>query len=180
MGSGLQEYNQTQAICGNPLPAGLGPGSKLPEPVFTPATKNDSGHDENVSFSTMINALGPALADRLRTISVEVFQWANAKLLEKGFMILDTKFEFGIANDEVFLIDEVLTPDSSRFCRLSDYEKARLNNEAPPSLDKQVIRDYLETLDWDKSPPPPRIPDDMLKQTRERYKEIEEAILCIS
>jgi len=180
MGSGYKEYLEPQEICGNKLPSGLKQGDKLPEPIFTPATKNDVGHDENVSFEYMKEKLNDDnLSNKLKELSIKLFNWGSEKLASKGIIIADTKFEFGILNDEIILIDEVMTPDSSRFWSKEAYDKAMAEGKQAPSLDKQIIRDYLNTLDWDKNPPPPKLPDDIIQKTRSQYMYIKDEIKCI-
>lgn len=180
MGSGYKEYNKSKTVTGISLPDNLSLGDQLPEPIFTPATKADSGHDENVSFDIMAEAIGSNIADKLKETSIKIFQYASKKLYDSGIILADTKFEFGILNNEVILIDEVLTPDSSRFFERDEYEQARKNGKLPPSMDKQVVRDYLETLDWDKNPPPPALPEEIIKETQRRYKKIGDTIALLS
>ncbi len=163
-GSAWKEYQQTRSICGISLPDGLNFGSKLPEPIFTPATKESLGkHDINVSFDYMKQKIGP-IADRLKEISIAIFQEASLLLEEAGFLLCDTKFEFGIKENKIYLIDEVLTPDSSRFWKKG--------TSIPESYDKQIIRDYLESIQWNKQPPPPPIPQNLIQNTYKRYEEI--------
>jgi len=180
MGSGYNEYKNGGTVSGEKLPSGLKSGSKLPHPIFTPSTKADSGHDINVTFDIMASDIGFDLSNQLKNISIQIYNSASQKLAKHGILLADTKFEFGILNNEIILIDEVLTPDSSRYLRESEFNFA-LENQLPlPSMDKQILRDYLNTLDWDKNPPPPKIPDHILEQTRNKYLEIEKVIECIS
>ena len=167
-GSGWKEYKQSQSVCGTKLPAGLLESSELPEPIFTPSTKAQSGHDINISYEQSAKILGRSLAEQVRGASVEIYKWARAFARERGIIIADTKFEFGLMpNGEVILIDEVLTPDSSRFWPASDYEPGRSQS----SFDKQFVRDYLETLDWNKTPPGPALPPEIVAKTSEKYLE---------
>jgi phosphoribosylaminoimidazole-succinocarboxamide synthase len=171
-GSGWKEYQRSSSVCGVPLPAGLNKGSQLPEPIFTPTTKADEGHDEPITFAEMADQVGQELADRLRRISLDVYRQGHAVAAEKGFLLADTKFEFGFVDGELILIDEVLTPDSSRYWRKQDY----VPGEPPESWDKQVIRDYLETLDWNKQPPGPELPAEIVNRARERYLDVYRAL----
>jgi len=164
-GSGWKEYKQKQAVCGINLPAGLRESDKLPEVIFTPSTKADVGHDENVNQDYVEGLLGRDIAERLKKTSIEIYKRARDYALQKGIIIADTKFEFGIYNDQVIIIDEVLTPDSSRFWPLDDYQPGR----PQPSFDKQFVRDYLETLSWDKTPPSPSLPKEIISRTTEKY-----------
>jgi phosphoribosylaminoimidazole-succinocarboxamide synthase len=167
-GSGRKDYEKTGAVCGISLPAGLVEASRLPEPLFTPSTKGEMGtHDENISFATMAELVGRELAERVRDVSLELYRFGAAYALERGIIIADTKFEFGILDDELILIDEVLTPDSSRFWPADGYEAGR----SQPSYDKQFVRDYLETLDWDKTAPGPAIPAEVVSRTSAKYQE---------
>lgn len=166
-GSGWKEYQESQEICGIPLPAGLTESDQLPEPIFTPATKAASGHDENISFERAAEIVGQDLASRLRKLSLAIYSSASNFARTKGIIICDTKFEFGLVGDELILIDEVLTPDSSRFWPMDLYGPGR----AQASYDKQYVRDYLETLDWDKTPPGPELPSDVIEATSKRYLE---------
>jgi phosphoribosylaminoimidazole-succinocarboxamide synthase len=167
-GSGWKEYKQGQSVCGVKLPAGLLESSELPEPIFTPSTKAQSGHDINISFEESAGILGRPLAERVRNASLAVYKWARAFARERGIIIADTKFEFGLLpGGEVILIDEVLTPDSSRFWPASEYQPGR----GQPSFDKQFVRDYLETLDWNKTPPGPALPENIVAKTQEKYLE---------
>ncbi|GAB4247962.1 MAG: phosphoribosylaminoimidazolesuccinocarboxamide synthase [Acidobacteriota bacterium] len=166
-GSGWKDYKATGSVCGIRLPAGLRESEELPEPLFTPATKAVSGHDENIAFDRVVELIGADLAEQVRDLSLRIYRAARAYAAERGIIICDTKFEFGVRNGEVLLIDEVLTPDSSRFWPADQYEPGR----SQPSFDKQYIRDYLETLDWDKTPPGPRLPEEVIRATTERYLE---------
>ncbi len=165
-GSGWKDYKATGAICGIRLPVGLVESDKLPEPIFTPSTKAELGtHDENISLATMAGTIGENLAERVKEISLALYRRALAWAEPRGIIIADTKFEFGLADGELLLIDEVLTPDSSRFWPMEDY---RLGGPQK-SFDKQYLRDYLESLDWNKQPPPPPLPPEVLANTRARY-----------
>jgi len=167
-GSGLVEYRRSGTVCGVPLPAGLGPGSRLPEPIFTPATKAATGHDENVSFDRMVADIGAPLAALLRERSLDVFRRGAEHAAARGIIVADTKFEWGRAADgTLLLVDEVLTPDSSRFWPLDGLEPGRV----PDSFDKQFVRDWLETCGWDKASPPPALPADVVAKTRQKYLE---------
>ncbi len=165
-GSGWSEYIKKGSICGMPLPQGLLESEKLPEPIFTPSTKAEIGaHDENISFESAINILGEENAYRVRDLSMKIYEFGRDLAAEKGIIIADTKFEFGFVDDRIILIDEVLTPDSSRFWPMDSY-----NPGGPQkSFDKQYLRDYLNGLDWPKTPPPPRLPMEIIKKTREKY-----------
>ncbi|HEU0138874.1 MAG TPA: phosphoribosylaminoimidazolesuccinocarboxamide synthase [Bryobacteraceae bacterium] len=165
-GSGWKEYRQSGTVCGIPLPAGLKESDKLPEPIFTPATKAQSGHDENISFQTAEKLVGEDLARQLRDRTLEIYTRAARYAETRGIIIADTKFEFGFVNGELVLADEVLTPDSSRFWPLDEYKPGG----AQPSYDKQFVRDYLESIRWDKQPPAPALPDDVAQKTAEKYK----------
>lgn len=166
-GSGLKEYNKTGSVCGIKLPEGLKNSDKLPEPIFTPSTKAEEGHDMNVSFDYMVNEIGEELATKLKNKSIELYKKVSAFAETKGIILADTKFEFGIIDNELILIDEIFTPDSSRFWPKDQYEPGK--NQ--PSFDKQFVRDWLETLDWDKTPPGPEVPADIVKKTSEKYQE---------
>ncbi|MCP5464558.1 MAG: phosphoribosylaminoimidazolesuccinocarboxamide synthase [Deltaproteobacteria bacterium] len=169
LGSGYKDYQKSGEVCGIKLPQGLQLAEQLPEPIFTPATKAEQGdHDENISFTQVINTLGSDLAVRLKDISLRLYKEAACFALQKGLIIADTKFEFGLLNDEIILIDEALTPDSSRYWDRSDHKLG----ESPPSFDKQIVRDYLETLDWDKTPPAPVLPDHIIQRAQKRYEEL--------
>lgn len=170
VGSGWKDYQKSGGICGNALPAGLRLADRLPEPVFTPATKAALGqHDENVSIDRMQADIGTELAVRLRDISIAIYSWAAALLEPEGILLADTKFEFGLIGDEVVLIDEALTPDSSRYWDKSQYRPGI----SPDSFDKQIVRDYLETLDWDKAPPAPKLPAEIIERAMGRYRELQ-------
>lgn len=166
-GSGWKEYQRQQSVCSISLPAGLELCSRLPEPLFTPATKAQEGHDENISFDRMVDTVGLELSQRLRDLSFSIYNHAAEYARERGIIIADTKFEFGLVEDRVLLVDEVLTPDSSRFWPAETWEPGR--NQA--SYDKQFVRDWLETTDWDKNSPPPELPDSIVSQTRAKYCE---------
>ena len=169
IGSGWKDYQQTGKVCGIPLPAGLQMADKLPEAVFTPSTKADAGdHDENIDFEKTRKLLGDALAQQVRDVSLKIYTSCAAYALQRGIIIADTKFEFGLdSDDRLVLIDEVLTPDSSRFWPAASYQPG----SSPASFDKQFVRDYLETLDWDKTPPGPALPADVIEKTAEKYRE---------
>ena len=166
-GSGWREYRKTGMVCGIRLPEGLRESDRLPGPIFTPATKADSGHDENISFEQTAKIVGEDLARRLREVSIAVYRKARDYADGRGILIADTKFEFGLIDGEVTLIDEVLSPDSSRFWPKDRYEPGRPQD----SFDKQLVRDYLDTLDWDKTPPAPALPDEIVRRTTEKYRE---------
>lgn len=166
-GSGWAEYRQSEMICGNRLPSGLVESAELPEPIFTPATKATNGHDENISFDRAAQIIGPELAEQVRDLSLRIYNRAREYALEKGIIICDTKFEFGMEGSRLLLIDEVLTPDSSRFWPADEFEPGK----SQPSFDKQFIRDFLETLDWDKAPPGPELPSSIVEATSQRYLE---------
>ena len=167
VGSGWKDYQKTQSICGIPLPAGLRESDRLPEPIFTPSTKATTGHDENISFEDTIKTVGHALAEKLRDVSLEIYRRAAEFAAERGIIIADTKFEFGLLGDQLIWIDEALTPDSSRFWPASQYEPGK----AQPSFDKQYVRDYLERIGWNKQPPGPELPSDVVAATRDKYRE---------
>ncbi len=166
-GSGWKDYQKTGSICGNKLPAGLEESSELPEPIFTPATKAETGHDENISFAEAVKLVGEDIAEQARRASLEIYNFARNYARQRGIIIADTKFEFGIYEGQLLLIDEVLTPDSSRFWPADKYQPGR----SQPSFDKQFVRDYLETLDWDKQPPAPALPAEVVQKTQEKYLE---------
>ena len=169
IGSGWKDYQETGQICGIDLPAGLRQAEKLPQTLFTPAYKAEAGaHDENISFEKVVELVGEKHATRVRDISIEIYERASAYALERGMIIADTKFEFGLDEQgRLHIIDEALTPDSSRFWPVDGYEIGI----SPPSFDKQFVRDYLETLDWDKTPPAPDLPTEILEKTAEKYQE---------
>jgi phosphoribosylaminoimidazole-succinocarboxamide synthase len=164
-GSGWKEYQKTRSVCGISLPAGLRESERLAEPIFTPATKEESGHDINISFERMCEIVGRDTASRLKTLSLEIYRRGAEHALQKGIIIADTKFEFGSIGGQLILIDEVLTPDSSRFWPVDSYEPGR----SPPSFDKQFVRDWLETTGWDKNSSPPTLPPDVVEKTRAKY-----------
>ena len=166
-GSGWKEYQESQSVCGIKLPAGLKLASQLPEPIFTPATKAKQGHDENIDMKRCAQILGDELADRVKTLSLEIYSRGREYAAQKGIIVADTKFEFGTVDGELLLIDECLTPDSSRFWPKDEYAVG----QSPPSFDKQFVRDYLETLDWDKTPPAPRLPKEVIEKTSAKYLE---------
>ena len=168
IGSGWKDYQATGAVCGIELQEGLEMASQLPEPIYTPATKAEFGeHDENISYEETINLIGEELASKVRDTAIEIYNFGVNHAKERGIIIADTKFEFGLDNDgNLFLIDEVLTPDSSRFWSIKEYKVGI----SPPSFDKQYLRDYLETLDWDKTAPGPELPEDVIANTTEKYR----------
>ncbi|MBI2677799.1 MAG: phosphoribosylaminoimidazolesuccinocarboxamide synthase [Candidatus Koribacter versatilis] len=166
-GSGWKEYKQSGAVCGIKLPAGLKESDKLPEPIFTPATKAASGHDENISFADMVKRVGPELSETLRDLTIKIYKTAADYALTKGIIIADTKFEFGHTAEGLVLGDEVLTPDSSRFWPADKYKPGG----AQESYDKQFVRDYLESIKWNKQPPAPALPEDVARKTSEKYIE---------
>ncbi|MDJ0792738.1 MAG: phosphoribosylaminoimidazolesuccinocarboxamide synthase [Woeseiaceae bacterium] len=169
IGSGWKDYQQTGQVCGIDLPEGLRQAEKLPRTLFTPAYKAEAGaHDENIDFDKVIELVGEKYANRVRDISIEIYERAAAYARERGIIIADTKFEFGTDEQgRLFIIDEMLTPDSSRFWPVDGYKVGM----SPPSFDKQFVRDYLETLDWDKTPPAPELPGEILEKTAEKYHE---------
>ena len=168
-GSGWKEYMEKGSVCGISLPQGLLEGSELPEPIFTPSTKAETGHDENITFEEMKKMVGVQLAEEVRLKSISIYKKANDLARKKGIIIADTKFEFGLdENNRLLLIDEILTPDSSRFWPAADYKPGQMKDI---SLDKQFIRDYLISINWDKKPPAPALPEDVVVKTTERYKE---------
>ena len=171
-GSGWKEYRKSQTVCGIKLPAGLQESSELPEPIFTPSTKAESGHDENISFEEAAKVTGPEIAEQARAASLKIYSEARAYARQRGIIIADTKFEFGMFEGKLILIDEVLTPDSSRFWPADQYQPGR----SQPSYDKQFVRDYLETLDWNKTPPAPALPADVVAKTQAKYFEAYEKI----
>lgn len=171
-GSGLREYQANGAICGNKLPGGLTQCDLLPEPIFTPATKADQGHDENVTIGRMIADLGSKLALQLRSLSMQIYADASSHAAKQGVIIADTKFEFGLVDDELILVDEVLTPDSSRLWSAASYKPG----EAQPSFDKQFVREWLSQCGWDKESEPPKLPADVIERTAQKYQEAYEMI----
>jgi phosphoribosylaminoimidazole-succinocarboxamide synthase len=166
-GSGWKEYQQAQSVCGIKLPANLKQASQLPEPIFTPATKAETGHDENIDMKRCAQILGEDIANRVKTLSLEIYSRGRDHAAPHGIIVADTKFEFGTVDGDLLLIDECLTPDSSRFWPVDEYAVG----QSPPSFDKQFVRDYLETLDWDKTPPAPRLPKDVIEKTSAKYLE---------
>ena len=172
-GSGWREYGQTGAICGIPLPDGLEESQRLPETIFTPSTKADEGHDENVGFDVVVEMIGVERANEIRDLSIAVYEKAREYAETKGIIIADTKFEFGRVNGRTILIDEILSPDSSRFWPMDQYKPGG----SQPSFDKQFVRDYLSGLDWDKTPPAPRLPDGIVEKTLAKYKEARDLLL---
>ena len=171
-GSGWKEYQQSQSVCGIKLPTGLQLASPLPEPIFTPATKNDVGHDENIDMKECRRILGDEIANRVKDLSLEIYSHGRDHAAQRGIIVADTKFEFGKIDNQLLLIDEVLTPDSSRFWPKDKY----IVGQSPPSFDKQFVRDYLETLDWDKTPPAPKLPREIIEKTSAKYVEAFERI----
>jgi phosphoribosylaminoimidazole-succinocarboxamide synthase len=168
IGSGWKDYQKTGAVCGIALPKGLAQAQKLPEPIFTPATKATDGHDENISFEETVKLIGKEAAEKVRDISIRLYREASEYAATKGIIIADTKFEFGSdAQGRLVLIDEALTADSSRFWPADSYRVGI----SPPSFDKQYVRDYLETLDWDKTPPAPKLPAEVIARTSQKYRE---------
>ena len=167
-GSGWKEYGQSGTVCGIELPKGLAESSQLPEPIFTPATKAEHGdHDENISFERMVEVVGPEVSEELRRRSLDIFRRGTEYARQRGIIIADTKFEFGQVGDELILIDEVLTPDSSRFWPADLYEPGK----GQPSFDKQFVRDWLLSTDWDRQSPPPALPEEIVTKTRQKYVE---------
>jgi len=166
-GSGWKEYQRTGAICGIPLPPGLRESDRLPEPIFTPATKAQSGHDENISFEDAARLIGLDVATRVRDLTLAIYRRAAEYAESRGIIIADTKFEFGFIGDELVLADEVLTPDSSRFWPRAEYRPGG----PQPSYDKQYVRDYLESIQWNKQPPAPSLPDEVVRRTTDKYRE---------
>jgi phosphoribosylaminoimidazole-succinocarboxamide synthase len=166
-GSGWKEYQQSQSVCGEKLPAGLKQASQLPEPIFTPATKAETGHDENIDMARCSEILGNDIARRVKELSLKIYSSGRDHAAKCGILVADTKFEFGMLDGKLLLIDECLTPDSSRFWPRDEY----VVGQSPPSFDKQFVRDYLETLDWDKAPPGPKLPGDVIARTAAKYVE---------
>ncbi len=171
-GSGWKEYQERGTVCGQPLPPGLQQASRLPEPIFTPATKAESGHDENIPWETCRQILGDRVAETVRDLTLRLYEAGRAHAQEHGIIVADTKFEFGLLDGEVIFIDECLTPDSSRFWPATEYQPGG----SPPSFDKQFVRDYLETLDWDKTPPAPELPPEVIAHTSQKYLEAYERL----
>lgn len=176
-GSGWKEYQESRSVCGVKLPNGLKNASKLPEPIFTPAAKAASGHDENIPYEKVVEMIGPQLAEQIRETSIRIYREAADYALTKGLIIADTKFEFGLdPQGRLVLMDEVLTPDSSRYWPVEGYEAAFARGENPPSYDKQFVRDWLEQVKvdgkpWDKTPPAPHLPQDVIAKTAAKYRE---------
>lgn len=173
IGSGWRDYRDTGAVCGIELPEGLEMASRLPAPIFTPASKSDDGHDENIAFDEMASRIGRETAQRLRDLSLRIYSEAAEYAESRGIIIADTKFEFGLAGGELLLIDEVLTPDSSRFWPADLFAPGK----GQPSFDKQFVRDWLDTTGWDKESDPPPLPDDIVAKTREKYVEAYERLV---
>ncbi len=178
-GSGWKEYQDTRSVCGVPLPEGLKNASKLPEPIYTPAAKAAVGeHDENITFERTVDMVGADLAGRIRDVSIALYKAASAIAATKGIIIADTKFEFGLDKDgALVLMDEVLTPDSSRYWPAESYEKAHAEGRNPPSYDKQFLRDWLEQQPWDKAPPAPTLPAEVITNTAAKYREALQRLL---
>jgi phosphoribosylaminoimidazole-succinocarboxamide synthase len=174
-GSGWRDYQTSSSICDVPLPPGLKQCQQLPSPIFTPTTKAEAGHDESISFTSLSKAIGLQLASDLRDRSIEVYQKGAKIAAEKGIIIADTKFEWGWCNGQLTLVDEVLTPDSSRFWPADDYEMGRSQR----SFDKQFVREYLMSIDWDRNSPPPPLPDEIVAKTREKYLEVYQQIVGV-
>ncbi|RPI93501.1 MAG: phosphoribosylaminoimidazolesuccinocarboxamide synthase, partial [Spirochaetales bacterium] len=172
IGSGWKDYLDTGEVCGIRLPAGLALSQELPAPLFTPATKAKSGHDVNISIEVMRKKLGTDVADRLGELTLQIYEYAREKLKKSGILLADTKFEFGYIGNEIVLIDEILTPDSSRFWDAGEYAVG----SSPVSFDKQFLRDYLETTPWDKNSPPPPLPAEIIEKTMAKYEEIRQRI----
>ena len=171
-GSGLKEYQKTGSICGIKLPAGLRQGDKLPEPIFTPSSKEQEGHDINVSFEVLTEKIGVELAEKLRDTSIALYKKASTHAESKGLILADTKFEFGMLDGKLVIADEMFTPDSSRFWAMDEYEPGRPQK----SFDKQYLREYLESIKWDKKPPAPELPKDVIEKTEQKYVEAYELI----
>jgi phosphoribosylaminoimidazole-succinocarboxamide synthase len=166
-GSGWKDYQQDGTVCCVPLPKGLQLASQLPEPIFTPSTKSEAGHDENIDWEKCCGMIGRDLAERVRDLTLKIYEAGRAHAAKCGIIVADTKFEFGLLGDELLLIDECLTPDSSRFWPADQY----LVGKSPPSFDKQFVRDYLETLEWDKTPPGPKLPAEIIEKTAAKYRD---------
>jgi phosphoribosylaminoimidazole-succinocarboxamide synthase len=171
-GSGWSEYQKTQSVCGIKLPPGLQLASQLPEPIFTPSTKAEEGHDENIDMAECARILGDEMANRVKELSLKIYSEGREHAASRGIIVADTKFEFGTVDGKLLLIDECLTPDSSRFWPADQY----VVGQSPPSFDKQFVRDYLETLDWDKTPPGPSLPADIIEKTSGKYREAFESM----
>lgn len=171
-GSGLKEYRARRTVCDIPLPAGLEESSQLPAPIFTPATKAETGHDENISFEQMVSHVGLAVSEELRRRSLDVYRRGSEYARQRGIIIADTKFEWGQVDGKIILIDEALTPDSSRFWPASEYQPGR----SQASFDKQFVRDWLEQSSWDKQSPPPKLPTEVVERTRQKYVEAYERL----
>jgi phosphoribosylaminoimidazole-succinocarboxamide synthase len=173
-GSGWKEYQKTQTICSIPIPSGLKEYSRLPEPIFTPSTKAEVGHDENITFEVAADLVGIEIAKKIRDYSIQLFKYATDKLEKNGLILADTKFEFGVnEKGDIILIDEVLTPDSSRFWLIEDYSAGKPQS----NFDKQVLRDYLESIQWNKQPPPPTLPEEIIRATTGKYIEARRRII---
>jgi phosphoribosylaminoimidazole-succinocarboxamide synthase len=175
-GSGWKEYQRAGTVCGIQLPENLLESAELEQPLFTPSTKADEGHDENISFEQAVEIEGREVAEKVRDLSLQIYTEAREYARERGIIIADTKFEFGKIDGELILIDEVLTPDSSRFWPLDEYEPGRGQH----AYDKQFVRDYLETLDWDKTPPGPELPDEIVERTQGRYLDAYEQLTGVA
>jgi phosphoribosylaminoimidazole-succinocarboxamide synthase len=171
-GSGWKEYQKSQSVCGIKLPSGLKLASQLPEPIFTPSTKAEQGHDENIDMAECVRILGEDVANKVKDLSLKIYSAGRDHAAQRGIIVADTKFEFGQLGDELLLIDECLTPDSSRFWPKDQYAVG----QSPPSFDKQFVRDYLETLDWDKNPPGPQLPQEIIDKTSAKYVEAFEKV----
>lgn len=171
-GSGWKEYQKSQSVCGIKLPPGLQLASQLPEAIFTPSTKADEGHDENIDMKECARILGDEMANRVKDLSLDIYSRGRDHAAQRGIIVADTKFEFGTVDGKLMLIDECLTPDSSRFWPADQY----VVGQSPPSYDKQFVRDYLETLDWDKSPPAPKLPAEVIEKTTAKYLEAYEKL----
>jgi phosphoribosylaminoimidazole-succinocarboxamide synthase len=171
-GSGWKEYKKSQTVCGIKLPGGLTESAELPQPIFTPSTKAETGHDENISFEEAKKIVGAEIAEQARDLSLKIYNFARDYARKRGIIIADTKFEFGLFDGKLILIDEVLTPDSSRFWPADQYAPGK----GQPSFDKQFVRDYLETLDWDKTPPGPKLPENVVAKTSATYREAYERL----
>ena len=171
-GSGWKEHQKSQSVCGIKLPPGLKLASQLPEPIFTPSTKADEGHDENIDMKECARILGDEMANRVKDLSLDIYSRGRDHAAQRGIIVADTKFEFGTVDGKLMLIDECLTPDSSRFWPADQY----VVGQSPPSYDKQFVRDYLETLDWDKSPPAPKLPAEVIEKTTAKYLEAYERL----